>query len=198
MIKLLRTYGWIGIFRISYSLLCTRLFDYPARLIRRPVYIRGRRNMRWGRGFTTGVGVRLEVFTKDDEFKLVIGDQVQLNDYVHIGAINSIVIGNDVLIASRVFITDHQHGNYEGDQPHSSPDVAPEQRVLSSKSVYIADRVWIGENATILPGVTIGEGAVIGAGAVVSKDIPSNSIAVGVPAKVIKRYDFDKKLWVMT
>ena len=60
------------------------------------------------------------------------------------------------------------------------------------KDVKIRDNVWIGSNAVILPGVTIGENTVIGAGAVVTKDIPSGSVAVGVPARVIKSMNDDK------
>lgn len=198
MIEFFRTYGWTGAIRLLYSLVCTWIWDRPARLIRRPFYVRGRKNMKWGGGFTTGVGVRLDVFCNDRELKLLIGERVQLNDYVHIGAIESIVIGNDVLIASRVFITDHHHGNYQDAQVHSSPNTIPSDRPLTARPVIIGDRVWIGENVTILPGVSIGAGAIIGAGAVVTKDIPANSIAVGVPAKVVKKYDFDNRRWVMT
>jgi acetyltransferase-like isoleucine patch superfamily enzyme len=52
--------------------------------------------------------------------------------------------------------------------------------------VRIGKYTWIGGNSTILPGVTVGEGAIIGAGSVVTHDIPPYSVAVGVPAKVIK------------
>ena len=55
------------------------------------------------------------------------------------------------------------------------------------KPIKIGKNVWIGSNAAVLPGVTIGDNAVIGAGAVVTKDVPANRIAAGVPAKVIKR-----------
>jgi maltose O-acetyltransferase len=55
------------------------------------------------------------------------------------------------------------------------------------KRVVIGQQVWIGANVTILPGVEIGDRAVIGAGAVVTKDIPPRSVAVGVPARIIKK-----------
>ena len=54
------------------------------------------------------------------------------------------------------------------------------------RPVNIGKNVWIGSNSTICPGVTIGDNAVIGAGSVVTKDVPENMVAVGVPAKVIK------------
>lgn len=58
-----------------------------------------------------------------------------------------------------------------------------------TKPIVIGNDVYIGNNAMIMPGVTIGDRVVIGAGAIVTKDIPSNSVAVGVPAKVIKTAD---------
>ena len=58
-----------------------------------------------------------------------------------------------------------------------------------TKPITVGDNVYIGNNVILLPGVTVGSNVVIGAGAVVSKDIPDNSVAVGVPAKVIKTAD---------
>ena len=60
---------------------------------------------------------------------------------------------------------------------------------LIPQKVVIGKNVWIGAHATILPGVTIGDNCVIGAGAVVSKDIPSDCVAVGVPARVVKKIE---------
>ena len=70
---------------------------------------------------------------------------------------------------------------------HSTDPIARNTRQEWARSVTIGDNCWIGGNATILPGVTIGDNVTIGAGSVVVKDIPSNSIAVGNPAKVIKK-----------
>lgn len=58
-----------------------------------------------------------------------------------------------------------------------------------TKPIFVGDNVYIGNNVIVLPGVTIGSNVVIGAGAVVAKDIPDNSVAVGVPARVIKTAD---------
>ena len=60
---------------------------------------------------------------------------------------------------------------------------------MTPKPVKIGNKVWIGAHATILPGVTIGDGAVVAAGAVVTKDVPSNVVVAGVPAKVIKEIE---------
>ena len=89
-------------------------------------------------------------------------------------------IGHDVLIASFVYISDHDHGISRESSPHKS--------VLTVEAVGIGNSVWIGERAIILKGVTIGEGAIIGAGSVVTKDVPPYTIVAGVPARPIKQY----------
>lgn len=67
-------------------------------------------------------------------------------------------------------------------------DIDPRHRAdIHPFPIHIGKNVWIGANVTVTPGVSIGDGAIIGAGAVVTKDIPANTVAAGVPAKVIKR-----------
>lgn len=140
------------------------------------------------KNFTSGVSCRLEAFPIDKKsIVLKFGKNVQINDYVHISAIKNVYIGNNVLIASKVYISDHNHGRYSGDY-QDNPNIPPNERELSSKSVYIDDNVWIGEFVSILHGVRIGKGSVIGSMSVVTKDIPEYSIAVGSPARVIKKY----------
>lgn len=196
MLSLWRRYGLIGLLRLAIDIGITRFAFPKARLVRRPFYVRGRRGIRWGKDFTAGVGVRLDVFRPDDMPALFFGDHVQINDYVHIGAIERIEIGNHVLIASRVFISDHNHGSYDEAGPDSAPTVPPSQRPWVPKPVHIGDRVWIGEQACILPGVTIGEGAIVGAGSVVTRGVPANTIVAGNPARVIRVFDPASGSWV--
>lgn len=128
--------------------------------------------------------------------KIVFKGNFIASNFCHIGAINYIEIGNNVLFGSKVYVTDHGHGIYEGVY-QSSPLEPPSERSLGvGKKVIINDNVWVGDNVVVLPGVTIGEGSVIGANSVVCSDIPEFCIAVGVPAKVIKKYDFTKKSWI--
>lgn len=113
-----------------------------------------------------------------------IGDNVNIGAYCHITSTNKILIGNGVLTGKWVTITDNSHGDITFD----NLNLRPNKRIVTSKgSVVIEDNVWIGDKATILPGCVIGKGAVIGAGAVVTHDIPEFGVAVGNPAKVIKK-----------
>jgi acetyltransferase-like isoleucine patch superfamily enzyme len=115
--------------------------------------------------------------------QIVIGDNVSFYHDCHVGCINRIEIGNNVLLASKVYITDHFHGDISSEELKHAP---AERKLYSKGPVIIKNNVWIGEGVTILPGVTIGENAIIGANSVVAENIPSNSVAAGVPARVIK------------
>lgn len=191
----LKNYGFYGFLRLIKDILLTRTFNKNCRIVRRPLYIRGNKYILWGKNLTTGINMRLDVFQLPDKTKpkLIFGDNCQINDYVHIGVVQSVIIGNDVLIASKVFISDHNHGDFEKDPEVNLP---PAQRVLIAKPIIICDDVWLGEGVMVLPGVTIGKGSIIGAGAIVTKDIPEYSIAVGNPARVIKQYNKTINKWV--
>lgn len=109
-----------------------------------------------------------------------IGQDCSVHDYCVLYGYGGIKIGNDVHIATHTTIVASEHdyaklGNLSFSQK------------IQGKGIRIGNSVWIGANVVILDGVTIGDGSVIGAGAVVTKDIPPNSIAVGVPARVIKK-----------
>lgn len=197
------SYTCIGLVRLAWEVLLTRLGQPGARLIRRPFYVRGKRNISFGHGITIGRSARIEAFGQTGEINIRFGEGVQINDYVHIGSVRSVTIGDRALIAGRVFISDHNHGIYNDksvkvfSKTHgetsrrgmSQPSEPPADRALSVASVVIGDDVWLGEGVCVLPGVTIGEGSVVGANAVVTRDIPPGCIAVGNPAKVVRRYD---------
>ncbi|HFR3241224.1 TPA: DapH/DapD/GlmU-related protein [Streptococcus suis] len=177
----------------SISYILTKIFDRKARLIRRPVYIRGKSNLKYDKGFTTGHGCRFDL-KGDAKVRLTFGKNCEIGDSVHIVAHEKVSIGNNVLMASKIFISDTSHGEYSG-EIQDSPLVPPNLRLLKTKPVIIEDNVWIGENVVILPGVKIGSGSIIGANSVVNQNIAENSIAVGSPAKVIKKYDKSSNMW---
>lgn len=110
--------------------------------------------------------------------KIIISEHTYINRHTFIDAIKLIKIGKDCGIGPSCYITDHDHG--------LNPDFPPLQQPMIGKATVIGDRVWLGAKVTVLKGVTIGDDAVIGAGSVVTKDIPENAVAVGIPAKVIK------------
>ena len=150
-------------------------------LIKNPQYIS------IGDNFSSLYNLRLEAWDEyaGQSFKpsLVIGDNVNINTDCHIGCIERVEIGRNVLIASRVYISDHSHGDISA----AAFDLPPVARPLRTKGpVIIEDNVWIGEGVCVMPGVRIGKNAIIGANAVVTKNIPANSVAAGVPAKVVR------------
>jgi len=119
-----------------------------------------------------------------------IGEGTIIGRYCRIaGRDHYIWIGKEVGIAHRAYISTTGH-EYE--------DVTQsiiKQGFTSGGRVRIEDGCWIGIGTCILPNVIIGKHSVIGANSVVDKDIPSYSVAVGSPARVIKKYDFEKKKW---
>jgi len=194
--KITEQYTIFGIIKIIWFIILTKLLFRPARIIRFPFDIKGKKCIRWGGGFTTGRGCRIEAYPVNKK-KVIIefGKNVQINDYVHITAMEHIKIGNNVLMASKIYISDCTHGVYSGIQEHSNPDIPPMERPYVCKPVVIEDNVWIGEFVSILPGVTIGRGSIIGANSVVTKSMPPYVIAVGNPAKIIKKFNLEKNAW---
>lgn len=110
---------------------------------------------------------------------LELGNNVSIHSYGYIDATGGIFIGDDVSLGNGVSIISFEH-NFE------KLDVPIKDQGHTDKPVVIENNVYTGSKVTILGGITIGTGSIIGANAVVAKSIPEYSIAVGVPAKVIK------------
>ena len=189
--------------RLVYFRVYERKFKTSARVyFKNGFVISGRRYISLGRNFRAGYGLRVEAIDAyhDQSFtpSLRIGDDVFINDYVHIGCVHQVTIGSNVLMASKIFISDHNHGRYSGFDADggSSPSVPPAERAIDYASVFIGDNVWLGEFVSVLPGSSIGAGSVIGANSVVNGSIPPFSVAVGSPARVIKTYDFQARQWL--
>ena len=188
-----RFYGVLAFLSLVLDVLRTRLFYRPARLVRRPIYIRTRAKLEWGLRLTTGVGLRVDVI--NSHAKLNIGQDVQINDYCHIGVAESIIIGDRTIIGSKVLIIDHSHGNMFRSCINSSPSISPIARPLESAPVKIGKNCWIGEGVNILPGSDIGNGCIVAAGAVLSGAFPNNTLIKGNPGRVAAKYNFEELLW---
>lgn len=169
----------------------TRLLYPGQRLIRFPFYLRGRSGVKFGTNLTTGYGCRIDC--ADSRDSLEIGNNNSWGDRVHIVALEKVIIGNDCLFASNIFISDCDHGKYQSDCEDIF--IHPKDRPLYCKPVIIGQDCWIGENVCILKGSKIGDFCIIGANSVVNSEIPNYSIAVGQPAKVIKKYNLAAKRW---
>ena len=107
-----------------------------------------------------------------------IGSHCYFNHHLSIGDSGKIKIGNHVLVGPYVGFYTAQHPLDSQKRKEGWQTVQP---------ITIGDNVWIGANCTILGGVKIGDNAVIGAGSLVTKSIPANSLAYGVPCKVIRK-----------
>jgi acetyltransferase-like isoleucine patch superfamily enzyme len=128
----------------------------------------------------SSIGIANIIYAYTDESYIEIGKNCRFAHSVQILSHGKVKIGNDVLMGSFSYITSSSHIVNKLDLPIS-------KQGFETKDVIIQDDVWIGAHVTILEGVKIGRGSVIGAGSVVNKDIPEYSIAVGVPARVIKK-----------
>jgi acetyltransferase-like isoleucine patch superfamily enzyme len=187
--------------RLRDAILARKLRTSGLRLGHRPV-LAGLAHIQLGANFSAGNSLWLEAVTTfagyDYQPLIVIGDNCGISDHVHIACTNQVTIGPGLLSGSRVIITDHGHGTYSGTAvPHTSPSVPPIQRRLSSQAtVIIGSNVWLGDGVAVLAGSSIGDGSIIGANSVVSGSIPPYCIAVGAPARPIRRWDADKEEWV--
>ncbi len=124
-------------------------------------------------------------FSADYGQNIKVGKNVFINSGCCFQDQGGIEIGNDVLIGQQVVIATINH------------DFNPEKRSnMLPAPVKIGSRVWIGAHATILAGVTVGDNSIVAAGAVVTKDVPANTVVGGVPAKIIKQIQTEKKIGV--
>jgi acetyltransferase-like isoleucine patch superfamily enzyme len=125
----------------------------------------------------------------EDRARIIIHAHTGIGMGSHISAVREVVIGEHVLLAPNVYISDHAHAYENVELPvmrQGITDIAP---------VFIGRHTWLGQNVVVLPGVAIGQHCIIGANSVVNSSIPDYSVAVGAPARVIKRYNRDTNQW---
>lgn len=107
----------------------------------------------------------------------------------HIASVREVIIGDDVLTANNVYISDNIHEYEDITKP------VMHQPVRFKRAVIIGAGAWIGENVSII-GACVGKNSVIGANSVVTRDIPDYCVAVGAPAVIIRQFDFQLQKWV--
>ena len=112
------------------------------------------------------------------EPKIVIGDGSYLNRGTFLDATESLTIGRQVAVGPNCYLTDHDHG--------TDPALAPLDQPMVARPTRVGDRCWLGANVVVLKGVTIGDRTVVGAGSVVTRSLPPDVVAAGVPARVIR------------
>ena len=140
-----------------------------------PYTLKGLDKVIIGDGTTVERDVQLTAFGG----AITIGNGCLIRRGAHITSVESITIGDGLLTGTNVLITDNSHGNAD------NLNLPPRERPVTGRGpVVIGKNVWLGNNVCVMPGVTIGDGAVIGANSIVTHDVPENSIAAGVPAKV--------------
>jgi acetyltransferase-like isoleucine patch superfamily enzyme len=138
-------------------------------------HIRPKRLIQMGKSSSIAPNVSLR-----NGARIKIGENCRIGERSYLWAGNTtgrIIIGDHVSLAPEVFITaaDYQF----------EPDVSFRDQPMRERDVVIGDGVWLGARVTVTSGVTIGAGCIVGAGAVVTKDLPENAIAAGVPARII-------------
>ena len=179
------------IYSLAFLANCNITTDYTS-------YIYGLKYMDIGK-LTIGKNCRIEMISKYNGKKLKpllkVGQNVIMNDMVHIGCANYVEIGDNCVFASRIYVSDHNHGSYKGNNQSNILEIISERLLDTDKPVIIGKNVWIGEGVAILPGSQIGDNTIIGANSVVRGEIPANSIAVGNPARVIKNYNIYTNCW---
>ena len=119
---------------------------------------------------------------------ITIGGGTYIGRFTHIVGVSDVKICDNVLISDNVYISDNLHDYKDIKIPIKS------QEILEKGPVEIGENTWLGENVCVV-GSSVGKHCVIGANSVVTKDIPDYSVAVGSPAKVIKKFNSTTKTW---
>jgi acetyltransferase-like isoleucine patch superfamily enzyme len=181
------------------GLLARRLKTTGLRIGKYP-RLAGLRHMRIGSNLSAGDNLWLEAVTSfagvNFQPLLSIGEGVSLSNSVHIACTNQVTIGDGMLSGSHVIITDHSHGIYAGPEQCSPLTRPVERRLSNDQTVIIGRNVWLGDGVTVLGGSEIGEGSIIGANSVVTGRVPAFCIAVGAPARPIRRWNSEMAQWV--
>lgn len=166
----------------------------PRTILFRPLMVVGARHIHLGKRCTVREMARLEAIVRPElawHPRLTIGDNVNIEQGVHIVCHCAVTIGDNVSITPYCVIVDTDHS------PHP-PDALPKigSRLPAQPSqVTIGAGSFIGAHSVILPNVTIGRGCVVGAGSIVSRDVHDYTVVAGAPARVVRIFDPETRTW---
>ena len=139
--------------------------------------------MHLGRWCWLGDGTKIRAH----EGEVWIGAKTVIGQECTVSAFQSVSIGRECIVADRVMLIDFDHGVVEVERPIR-------EQGIYKRDVRVGHNVWIGYGACFLRGVTVGDNAVVGTNAVVTKDVPANAVAAGVPARVLRMRDAPRTL----
>jgi acetyltransferase-like isoleucine patch superfamily enzyme len=178
--------SWIRIRNRCFSLLVSGAFARFGKkaVLTLPIRLSGEQRIDIGDQVFVGSGAWLQAIDDGENASTAIwlGHGTSIAGTCVISAVRSVKIEEYVLLARNVYISDHMHKYSETSVP------ILEQGVEKIGPVLIKRGAWIGQNVVVCPGVTIGRGAVVGANSLVNRDVPDFSVAVGSPARVVKRF----------
>jgi acetyltransferase-like isoleucine patch superfamily enzyme len=161
----------------------------------RPYILSKKKNIFIGNNVTIRDFARIQTVNKwnNQVFapKIIIGNNVNIEQGIHLTCSNRVEIQDGCSISSYCLITDIDHEYSDINKR------ILEQPIIVNQTI-IKKYCFIGAGVKIMAGVTIGTHSIIGANSVVTKDIPDYCVAVGIPSKIIKRYDFEAKKWLKT
>jgi len=157
--------------------------------IGKDVQIIGSKNIQIGDGTCIGDNAWLNVCIRDEKLRMKIGRCVLIGRQSVISTAGYLEIGDYSLLAPRVFVSDADHIYTDIYQP------VIQQGTTENRSVIIEENCWLGMQSVITGNLTVGRGSVVAANAVVTKDIPPFTVVAGVPAKIIRMYNFLTRRW---
>ena len=163
-------------------------FGFPS-YIGKPVFIGNFKRIFIGKRVRIFPGARIEVIGKNSS--IVFEDNISIGQNLHITSATNLIIGKNTTIAENVFITSVEH-NYQEIDVH----------IMNQKNIIgetkIGENCFIGYGAVIQAGTILGKQCIVGANAVVRGTFPDYSVIVGVPARIVKRYDEKSGVWKKT
>ena len=182
-----RAYNFVNHIYYSFKI---EHFGYKSQIYN-PLILRGGISIGYKTIIRPRVWLEANPLTGEDKAEIKIGNHCSIGHFNEIYSTKSIIIEDKVLTADRVYISDNLHG-------YTNPEIPIiDQPIKQINTVRIGEGSWLGVGVAVI-GANIGKHCVIGSNAVVTKDIPDYSVAVGIPAKIIKRYNFSTERWEKT